>query len=173
MSPKSNPKSGVVRVGVGVLVQDPSDPTKVLCGIRKGSHGAGSLALPGGHLEMYESWEECAIREVEEECGLELDPTTLFLAHVTNDPMPAEEKRYVALFLAGKCLFRDPPQVPQTMEPDKCEGWTSYSWSDLEAILQTQRSSAASEKAPRLFGPLERLVDQTPPGVLAFLGETS
>ena len=40
----------VVRVGIGVLVQDPSDPTKVICGVRKNSHGAGSIALPGGHL---------------------------------------------------------------------------------------------------------------------------
>ena len=37
----------VVRVGVGVLVKDPKDPTRVYCGIRKGSHGAGTLALPG------------------------------------------------------------------------------------------------------------------------------
>jgi hypothetical protein len=42
----SMPKS-VVRVGVGVLVKDPHDTTKVFCGIRKGSHGAGKLALPG------------------------------------------------------------------------------------------------------------------------------
>lgn len=40
------PKS-VVRVGVGVLVKDPNDATRVFCGIRKGSHGAGKLALPG------------------------------------------------------------------------------------------------------------------------------
>ena len=40
------PKS-VVRVGVGVLVKDPSDTTRVFCGIRKGSHGSGKLALPG------------------------------------------------------------------------------------------------------------------------------
>jgi len=41
-----NPKS-VVRVGVGVFVKDPTCPSKVFCGIRKGSHGAGKLALPG------------------------------------------------------------------------------------------------------------------------------
>jgi len=41
---KRNP---VVRVGVGVLVKDSKDPTRVFCGIRKGSHGAGTLALPG------------------------------------------------------------------------------------------------------------------------------
>jgi hypothetical protein len=37
----------VVRVGVGVLVVDPHKPGQVLVGTRKGSHGAGTLALPG------------------------------------------------------------------------------------------------------------------------------
>lgn len=52
-----------VRVGVGVIVKDPANPQNIFCGIRKGSHGAGMLALPGGHLEMMESWEDCASRE--------------------------------------------------------------------------------------------------------------
>lgn len=37
---------------------------------RKGSHGDGEWALPGGHLEMGESFEQCAVREVEEETGI-------------------------------------------------------------------------------------------------------
>ena len=36
-----------VRVGVGVVVKDPNNPHHIFCGIRKGSHGAGTLALPG------------------------------------------------------------------------------------------------------------------------------
>jgi 8-oxo-dGTP diphosphatase len=163
----------VVRVGVGVLVQDPDDPHKVFCGIRKGSHGAGTLALPGGHLEMYESWEQCALREVFEETNLELDETTLQLAHVTNDPMPQESRHYVTIFLMGKCkcaaAAADPSSLPPqqqqhhqrpiTMEPDKCEGWYSYSWKELQDKLEEGL----------LFGPLQRLVQASPPNVMEFL----
>ena len=80
-----------VRVGVGVLVKDPKSPEKVFAGKRKGSHGAGKLALPGGHLEMFETWDVCGAREVEEETGLKIE--NIKFAHVTNDPMPDEGKR--------------------------------------------------------------------------------
>jgi 8-oxo-dGTP diphosphatase len=145
----------VVRVGVGVLVKDPQDPTRVYCGIRKGSHGAGTLALPGGHLEVYESWEECAAREVLEETNLRLH--NLKFCHVTNDPMPDESKHYVTIFMAGECVGENPK--PENMEPEKCEGWSTYSWAELQRKL--------SEKL--LFGPLQRLVEQNPPSVLEFL----
>ena len=164
-SPSPSPSSGssnkaVVRVGVGVLVQDPNDdPTKVICGIRKGSHGAGSLALPGGHLELYESWEVCAKREVLEETGLELDDATLEFAHVTNDPMPSEGKHYITIFMMAKCRVTDPPQVANTLEPDKCEGWNSYTWDDLKDYREQGK----------LFGPLQRLVGESPSKVLEFL----
>lgn len=150
----------VVRVGVGVLVQDPSNPTKVFCGIRKGSHGAGSLALPGGHLEMYESWEDCAKREILEETGLELDDASLEFGHVTNDPMPNEGKHYITIFMMAKCRATQPPQEAKALEPDKCEGWNSYSWEELKVYREKGK----------LFGPLHRLVGESPNKVMAFLG---
>lgn len=59
------------RVGVAAFVVD--DRGFVLVGKRKGSHGSGTLALPGGHLEWQESWEDCIVREVKEETGISID----------------------------------------------------------------------------------------------------
>ena len=58
--------SPAVRVGVGVLVLREG---RVLLGRRQGAHGAGTWALPGGHLEFGESVEACARRELLEETG--------------------------------------------------------------------------------------------------------
>jgi ADP-ribose pyrophosphatase YjhB (NUDIX family) len=70
-----------VRVGVGCFVIDRNHPNAVLIGERRGSHGAGKLALPGGHLELGEAWEDCAKREVKEETNLDIED--IRFVHVT------------------------------------------------------------------------------------------
>jgi len=54
------------QVGVGLLIVKGN---KVLLGKRKGSHGEGEHAGPGGHLELGETIEECVLRELAEEAG--------------------------------------------------------------------------------------------------------
>lgn len=149
-----------VRVGVGVLVKDPKRNGHIFAGIRQGSHGSGLLALPGGHLELMETWEDCAKREVEEETGLQVVDVNFL--HVTNDPMPSENKHYITIFMAAKCNSK--LDEPVNLEPQKCEGWSSFSWNDL------QETSAGMRKDLALFGPLKHLVEQNPQRVLDFLG---
>ena len=141
-----------VRVGVGVIVRVPGT-AKVYAGIRKGSHGAGSLALPGGHLEMFETWEDCAKREIKEEMDLELKD--LRYAHVTNDIMEEEGKHYVTIFMMGTPV--EDSSLPKTMEPEKCEGWEAYSWEDLKCFEGT------------LFGPLQKLIADEPEKVYEYI----
>ena len=58
------------RVGIGIMVFKEG---KILLGKRKNSHGSGEYAFPGGHLEYMESYKECALREIAEECGIEVE----------------------------------------------------------------------------------------------------
>lgn len=112
-------------VGIAVAVFNPKG--EILLGKRMSSHGAGTWAMPGGHLEMWESPEECAKRELLEETGivLEKDP---WLVYVSNDYYNQGEpsgKHYITLFMA--CVV---DQEPKLIEPEKCEGWHWFSLSD-------------------------------------------
>jgi len=114
------------RVGVGVIIVQES---LILLGRRKGSHGAGTWALPGGHLEFGESVEDCARRELAEETGLRLK--LVMPGPYTNDVMPADGKHYVTVYVQA----RVEPGEPRTLEPEKCEGWAWFKWSELPENL--------------------------------------
>lgn len=92
---------------------------KVLLGKRKGSHGAGEYAWPGGHMEYMESFEECAKREVQEETGMEICNIRFLRLLNLKDYAP---KHYVDIGLIADWKSRE----PITMEPDKIEGWAWY-----------------------------------------------
>ncbi|KZN28675.1 hypothetical protein N480_11320 [Pseudoalteromonas luteoviolacea S2607] len=112
-----------VRVGVGViLVRD----NKILLGERIGSHGENTWATPGGHLEVGESVEACAIREVLEETGLKIsNPTKVGF---TNDIF-AEGKHYITLFVQAQCETGE----ASIMEPNKCKSWQ---WFPVDQLPQ-------------------------------------
>lgn len=112
------------RVGVGVIVVRDG---LVLLGLRQGSHGAGTWALPGGHLEFGESVEQCAAREVREETGLDIRRA----AQATYSSDLFEGKHYVTLFVVADA----PDGDPRVLEPDKCERWVWQRWSALPQPL--------------------------------------
>jgi 8-oxo-dGTP diphosphatase len=122
------------RVGVGVFVFRAG---LILLGERRGAHGAGTWALPGGHLEFGESVEHCALREVHEETGLAI--TDVRPGPFTSDVFAVESKHYVTLFV----LARSQSGAPRLLEPEKCAGWIWRAWSEfptpLFAPLQTLR----------------------------------
>ena len=55
------------KVGIGVIII--RNDGKILIGKRKGSH-APYWSIPGGHLDIGESFEQAATREIYEETGL-------------------------------------------------------------------------------------------------------
>lgn len=119
---------------------------KVLLGKRKGTHGSGAWAFPGGHLEFNESIEDCARREVFEETGLTVKNCRF--AAVTNDIFYQNRKHYVTLFVACEYDIG----TLEIKEPEKCEQWDWFHWNEF----------------PRpLFLSLKNLLDQgfIPPGL--------
>lgn len=113
-------------VGVGAIILRNG---LVLLGQRVGSHGAGTWALPGGHLEFGETVEQCAAREVREETGLELPGFKA--APYTNDFFASDSKHYVTLFVVAESHEGE----PAVLEPDKCLGWHWFRWSKLPDLL--------------------------------------
>ena len=113
-------------VGMGILVLRGQ---QVLLGKRRGSHGAGYYAAPGGHLEYGESFETAIRREVREETGLEI--TNLRLLSVGNYLFTRTdgERHYVDVDFVCEA----PQGEAELCEPDKCEGWA---WYRLEALPQ-------------------------------------
>lgn len=112
-------------IGVGVIVVKDG---KVLLGKRKGAHGVGDWAFAGGHLELKESVEACAKRELEEETGLKA--LSLRLGPWTENVME-NDKHYITLFVFVDHFVGE----PKLLEPHKCEGWEWFAWDELPAPL--------------------------------------
>ncbi|ORY59439.1 NUDIX hydrolase domain-like protein [Leucosporidium creatinivorum] len=135
------------RVGVGAFILHGD---RFVTGVRKGSHGAGCLQLPGGHLEFGESWEECARREILEETGLAVRDVRFLTA--TNDVFVAEVKHYITIFMVCNTVDKDP--LPRVLEPEKCERWEWRSWEELRML--------SVDPSVELFLPLRNLLKQQP-----------
>jgi 8-oxo-dGTP diphosphatase len=106
-------------VGVAVIV---IKDNKVLLGKRKNTHGAGTWAFPGGHLEFNESIEACARREVFEETGIRIK--NLHRGPYTNDVFHDDDKHYVTLFVIADYDYGE----PVVKEPQKCAQWLWSNW---------------------------------------------
>lgn len=84
------------------------------CLSSRAQHVSHFCALPS------ESWESCAYREVLEETALEL--TDIRFVGVVNAVDVATDYHYVVIFMQGRIAEREPPQIVENCEPDKCEG---------------------------------------------------
>lgn len=130
------------KVGVGVMIFKDG---KVLLGKRKGSHGEGEYSFPGGHLEYMESFEDCAIRETKEECGLEIDNIAFqFVANVIK----YAPKHYVHIGVTADWVDGE----PQVLEPDKVEGWDWYEIDTLpEPIFEMCKMAFDAYKTKEVY----------------------
>jgi len=102
---------------------------RVLLLRRTNVHGSDTWATPGGHLDFGESPEQCAIREVKEETGVEIGEVE-FRA-VTNDFFEAEGKHYLTLWFeaehkSGEAGVAAPEEMSEV-------GW--FGWGKLPSPL--------------------------------------
>jgi len=134
------------RVGVGVILTNAQG--QVLVGKRKGSH-APYWSIPGGHLELGESFEVAAIREVAEETGLLICAPEVVA--VTNNLQTWHESGVHYISVTLRALAEGEPRL---LEPDKCEGWI---WCDPHQLpephFDASRQSIACWLAGRCYLP--------------------
>lgn len=130
------------KVGVGVMILKEG---KVLLGKRKGAHGEGEYAFPGGHLEYGESFESCAKRETLEECGVEVKNVRFqVLANVTKY-IP---KHYVHIGVEADWAAGE----PKVLEPEKSESWNWYDLDNLpEPMFEMCRLSIESHNTGKNY----------------------
>lgn len=137
MADKSSPK-----VGIGVMIFKKG---KVLLAKRRGSHGEGEYAFPGGHLEFGESFEDCAKRETREETGIQIKEVCfLFLANVKK----YAGKHYVHIGLVANWKSGE----PKVLEPEKSAEWNWYELANLpKPMFEMCRLSFESYKTKQNY----------------------
>lgn len=126
-----------VRAGTGIFLLR-MQPGKIWLGRRKGAHGTGEWALPGGKPELYENIEASAAREVLEETGCIVNPDHLVKLTWTNDIYRDFALHYVTFYYVATSWTG----TPRVMEPNKCEEWREFDIHDLpEPIMQGLRDA--------------------------------
>ena len=115
----------------------------VLLGCRRGAHGAGTWAFPGGKPDPGEDPRETVRRELLEETGL--SARTIEPVGWTSDRFEDANLHYVTLH-----HLVDADGEPAVREPDKVQDWRWFAWSDLpEPLFAPAASLVASGWRPR------------------------
>jgi 8-oxo-dGTP pyrophosphatase MutT (NUDIX family) len=119
---------GFRRAGVLVPLLDAPDGLELLFTVRASTlpHHAGQIAFPGGGLEHGESVVEGALREADEEIGLEVEATEV-LGCLDDLPSPA---RYVATPVVAVVAW---PQ-PLTLSPAEVDEAFTVPLAELSSL---------------------------------------
>lgn len=126
-------------VGVGIVVYYEGN---VLLGKRKGSHGEGEWALPGGKVDPNEHPRETAIRELAEETGILVTEANA-IPFWSFDSYEGIDRDFVTLYFRTQWPS---DQEAQIIEPHKCEAWKPFPWRDLP-----ENTFAGLEELARIY----------------------
>lgn len=100
---------------------------QILIGKRKWSHGSWTWAFPWGHLDFWETWEDCAIRETKEETWINIKNVRYY--KTINNIIAKENRHYITIYMVADY---DSWKV-DICEPEKCEKWI---WSEKQNFPQ-------------------------------------
>lgn len=89
-----------------VVILLPIKDEGILLVRRATSDGFGKLALPGGYLDLGESWQEGAARELREETGIQISPDDVHFFSVEN----TDDKSHILIFCQGP--ETSPAEIP-------------------------------------------------------------
>jgi 8-oxo-dGTP diphosphatase len=95
---------------------------KILIGKRIGSH-APYYSIPGGSLDLGETFEEGAKREIKEETNLDIENPEVIAVTNNIETYRSEGLHYISIIM----LVEDFSGELKNREPEKCAGWF---WAD-------------------------------------------
>ena len=112
-----------VVVGVGVIITNKHG--QILVGKRNSQH-APYWSIFGGHVDPGETFEACAIREIKEEIGINIEQPTVF--GISNNLLTYQQEGKHTVSVCMHVEYQGDIE-PKIMEADKCESlmWTSPS----------------------------------------------
>lgn len=105
-------------VAVALLpVHQPEGGTGLVVVRRAIDPGRGELGLPGGYIEVGESWQEATVRELLEETGIEADAAQVTLFSVQSTPTTA------AVLIFGLLPARPAEALPPMAPTEEATEW--------------------------------------------------
>lgn len=114
------------RTGLGIIIENKAG--QILVMKREGSH-APYWSIPGGKLELGETFEEGATRELKEELDIDIESPKVIAVTNNLKTYEAEGAHFISIILLAK-TFKGEPKI---MEPNKC---TELRWVDPHDLPQ-------------------------------------
>jgi len=100
----------------------------------------GYYDLPGGHLEVGENLADCAVRELEEEVGVQISTDKIELFHICQSDATEEWPYIYFIFKASSWAGQ-----PHNAEPDKAEEAAFYPLDKLPPKLTPHTVAALKQ----------------------------
>ncbi len=110
--------------------------------------GKHDWCLPGGKVDWNETVEQAAIREIKEECGLEIKEENLNFLEYKKENYPVFGGYYVCFYFYTKYLS---PLGCDVCEPDKISHWLWEPCYDVPFPLFGEASNVLSRHYNKIF----------------------